>query len=249
MALTCPGRYTDENTVREIPCQWRHNPEGIHHAHDDTRCIMWTEGAEAINAVAVCPEPPMDEVARRAEELTTKVKARRRTPTVQTGPASWIPPQIWDDTDLPGGLGLYPPHEQRLTDDYTPDWRTVELAEQHLGFIDPNLTVAVQDLWTQNTARGTEIDRLKAELAKSRRNTLFAASELAGSVQADTSADKALRATIVAKLRVAAMADDECAKCGHRRGDHHYGGICKARRSATTHCACRQYGFAAPEEG
>lgn len=88
-----------------------------------------------------------------------------------------------------------------------------------------------------------ETDRLRAELARSRRGTLLSAAEIAESVDTETSAEAATRATVIAKLRVEALASDECAKCGHRRGDHRYGGVCTVRRSATTRCACRQYGF------
>lgn len=78
MTLTCPGRYKDDTTGRDIPCQWRHDPEGLHHAHDGTRCIMWVTGdAAAINRAFGCAQPPVDEVERRAIQLTAEAEARR----------------------------------------------------------------------------------------------------------------------------------------------------------------------------
>ncbi|WP_354643895.1 hypothetical protein [Kitasatospora camelliae] len=67
MTLTCPGSYADEDAMRAIPCQERHHPEGLHHAHHGTRCIMWVaDAAAAINSVSACPQPPAHEVEKPA---------------------------------------------------------------------------------------------------------------------------------------------------------------------------------------
>jgi len=85
MALTCPGAYADDATGREIRCQWRHDPDGMHHAHDRGRCIVWTEGAAGINTAAECPNPPAHEVEQRAAEVAAKVKAARKAAKPATG--------------------------------------------------------------------------------------------------------------------------------------------------------------------
>lgn len=64
MTLACPARYADESTGASIPCQWRHDPEGLHHAHWAARCIMWVDGdAAAINSASACASPPRVEFA------------------------------------------------------------------------------------------------------------------------------------------------------------------------------------------
>lgn len=64
----CPGRYDDETTGRAIPCQWNHDPDGMHHAHDRTRCVVWTEGAAGINTAANCPGPPAQQFGQDARQ-------------------------------------------------------------------------------------------------------------------------------------------------------------------------------------
>lgn len=54
-----------------------------------------------------------------------------------------------------------------LPDDASPDWRTVEHAE-HLLAPHPAVLRAIQDLDTQNDARGREVQRLTAEVARLR---------------------------------------------------------------------------------
>ncbi|MFG2913314.1 hypothetical protein ACGF0D_10545 [Kitasatospora sp. NPDC048298] len=51
-----------------------------------------------------------------------------------------------------------------IPDTTTPDWQTITHAEQLLAVQDPDTVVAVQDLWTQNAARGREIERAAARI-------------------------------------------------------------------------------------
>jgi hypothetical protein len=51
-----------------------------------------------------------------------------------------------------------------IGDDASPHWQALEHAANRLAFIDVDAMCAVQDLDTQNDARGREIDRLRAAL-------------------------------------------------------------------------------------
>lgn len=56
-----------------------------------------------------------------------------------------------------------------ISDDAGPHWRAVEHAEEILAFKDADALCAVQDLDTQNDARGREIARLRAAIAEALR--------------------------------------------------------------------------------
>jgi hypothetical protein len=90
-----------------------------------------------------------------------------------------------------------------------------------------------------------ELDKLRAELASVRRTALFDAAAMAADAT-DGLGGEALRHVIVSRIRVAALSNDACDKCSHRRGDHlDHGGICTLRTTSTTVCGCRRYGHPA----
>ncbi len=75
-----------------------------------------------------------------------------------------------------------------------------------------------------------------------RRDALMEGAAIAAEVSTDSPATAATRATVVAALRVAALTNDECAQCAHRRGDHlNHGAFCTLPTSETTVCGCRRY--------
>lgn len=240
MTLTCNSRHADDTT-----CQEQDPRHTVHHAHDRTgaNCRRWVDpGNDTARIPAVCDWPLLYEVEqlaiqRRGNGSAAKIKARRER---LLAAAAENP----DDEVLRAKVKRLRHKGARATP--APDrcpipgcgWDAEGTLGEHLYEHDYNeLRLTVARLADENT-------QLRTEVAKSRRDALFAVSEIAKSVDTETTAQQATQTTIVAKLRIAAMAGDECAKCGHRRGDHqHHGGICKVRRSATTHCACRQYGF------
>lgn len=205
MTLHCTSRHADGT-----PCQEQDPRHTVHHAHDDTgaQCLQWVDAGDPETRIPeVCDWRKIHDAVFRGTGPAAEIKARRARLTavaVEHTDDELLHAEIerlrYEETRATDNdFGTHPPHEQLIAGTYTPDWEAIRAAQQHLGAVDPDLIVAVQNLWAQNTARGVEIERLRVELAKSRRDALFEASEIAGSVQAETSADKALRATIVAK--------------------------------------------------
>lgn len=94
----------------------------------------------------------------------------------------------------------------------------------------------------------TLLDQYRDQVAaEARREALLDAAKLAAKGVGRLSDEAAIQHTIVSRLRVAALSDDACSKCEHRRGDHlHNGGRCTQRTSPTTHCACRRYEHPTP---
>lgn len=176
MTLTCTSRYAGLGA----PCQDRQHPDGLHHGHTDSQCLQWADGGVHFSKpIGDCPWPPAHEVAQRAEELGAMIKARRERLTVvavEHPDDELLHAEIerlrYEETRATDNdFGTHPPHEQLIAGTYTPDWEAIRAAQQHLGAVDPDLIVAVQNLWAQNTARGAEIERLKTELAASRAGT------------------------------------------------------------------------------
>lgn len=74
MPRTCDARHND----RDPQCQDRIHPNGMHHAHDNGQCLMWTDGGPlSSRPITVCSYPPAREVEAQAVRLTAKAEARR----------------------------------------------------------------------------------------------------------------------------------------------------------------------------
>jgi hypothetical protein len=116
-------------------------------------------------------------------------------------------------TTPPDSVRTYPPHAALIADQFTPHWRTVDLAAQHLSAIDVTTMAAVQDLAAQNTARGTELDRLRAQIARTQ---------------------DVLKATRAA----AAVDQPTCLSCGHLESAHDPAGDRDCHASGATVCEC-----------
>lgn len=172
MTLTCASRYTDEAVKYGIGCQDRHHPEGLHHAHHGSRCIVWVDGdAAAINPASACPRPPVHEVEQRAAELHAKAKAQRARL------AAYIATEASDD-EVPGLLALADRLRSEEGAQPAPgpcpispcDWDLEGTLEEHLhgSHETEDLAATIVRLALDNDDLHVEIDKLCHDLAASR---------------------------------------------------------------------------------
>lgn len=89
MARTCT--CTERLTPSDPQCQDRAHPNGLHHAHDTGRCLMWADSANQSNRpVWLCEYPPAHEVEARAERIAAKAEALIQRDGSRGGPTGTV---------------------------------------------------------------------------------------------------------------------------------------------------------------